>query len=183
MKNPPTDWLNIRLRQLGENWSFKESESKPKPIIGPIPLPIALAEKAHLEFSFIDDVDEDTDDPIKRRIVDPPSPYVTVHITFFVTGEVTARNGEIWIRICGGCRWAEEPEGFHSIGDAGNDRTMNFQILYPQVRFKTVELKIYPSPLPRYNSFVISGFYACENCPPIDRTKPDNLIAIYRPRK
>jgi hypothetical protein len=182
---PPTEWMRKRLHEIGETWAYLPDKAAPKArTFGPIPISTpAPTEKAHVEFSFFT---EDPDQlPIKSVIAETDSPFITVNIVFYATGEVTAKTGQIWLRICNGCRYAEEPAGFLPPDpDAPDDRSMRFTDLYPMVLSSKISLKIFPPIIqPRRNDrMAIGGYYSCENCPPVDPKHGDELVVLY-PRR
>jgi hypothetical protein len=53
--------------------------------------------------------------------------------------------------------------------------TWTAMVLYPGVVLQKVSLSIMLPLFPKSNRFSISGFYACDTCPPLDPMKPQEL--------
>jgi len=96
-----------------------------------------------------------------------------VEFTAKNTGDAQADNGQIWIQICDGCKYAEEPSG--STAPPGDPvvRRKRFDHLYKGSYFETTRLKIIPPP--NIRKFTIAFKYACETCPAIDNDHPQKL--------
>jgi hypothetical protein len=182
--NPPDEWMRKRLSELGETWPYVSPHPAQSPKqIGPMPLPTPPTEKASVAFTFWSDNSDEF--PIRTMNVDTDFPVVTVEVTFLAIGDVTAKNGELWIRICDACRYAEEPQGFQaSDPNRPQDRTRRFDLLYPLVPLPKITLRIFP-PVIRPKStpgMIVAGFYSCENCKAIDMKRPDILTVIFPKR-
>jgi len=183
---PPSEWMRKRLRELGETWAYVPDKIPPRAsTFGPMPVPATQStERANVEFSFYTDDPDQL--PIKSVIPETDSPFISVNIIFYATGEVTAKTGQVWVRICTGCRYAEEPAGFlPADSDAPMDRTMKFADLYPMVVSPKITLKIFPPilKLKHNDRMVIAGYYSCENCPPVNPKHPDTLVVFYPKRR
>ena len=175
---PPSDWMNTRLRQLGEKWSFNQPQKPPR-VFGPPAPARANEEKAKLEFSFYT---EDPDAlPLRELSIPQRSAAIEVSVTFRGIGDVTAKNGELWIRICKDCIYGSEPQGFEVAG--AKDRRKRFDMIYPNVPIDAITFLIVPPLLKNVNAVNIGGYYSCENCEPVDVQHPQSLRAIIlRPK-
>ena len=88
---------------------------------------------------------------------------VSVDIKVWNSSDVTASTGEIFVRICGSCKFVEEPEHFIKIKDSEDtERVMPFQVLGPRTKFQTIRLKVLvPQQLP---AFDVGTRYSCQTC-------------------
>ncbi|HEX7288417.1 MAG TPA: hypothetical protein VF532_19690, partial [Candidatus Angelobacter sp.] len=103
------------------------------------PLQPVVTPKANMVFSFyVDDPDEF---PLRKISVPVEGVAVKVGVTFKATGEVPAKNGVIWIRICTLCMFGREPEGFLTPDiNKPKDRSKHFDIMYPNVVMQKIDL-------------------------------------------
>jgi len=127
------------------------------------------APKAELQFSFL---------PLgsNNLLIDAPlvSGAVTIEWTAKNVGSAQADNGQVWIQICDGCKFAEEPAGTTvPQGDDPLVRRKRFDTLHMGSYFEASTLRIIP---PRgLSAFNVVFKYACERCPPIDNEKTQKL--------
>lgn len=78
--------------------------------------------------------------------------------------EMSAIAPEIWVRICIGCTYAKEPEGFLKLPGADeHDRYKSFNALNPSVALQMMTVEIIP-PKEVKDRFQISFKYACQTC-------------------
>jgi hypothetical protein len=100
---------------------------------------------------------------------------VMIDVTAKNIGNIGANNGIMWIQICNGCRFAEEPKGSQAIEPPDDVvRRRRFTVpLYPGIYFDPNRLKIIPPS--GIGFFFIAFNYACEHCPPVDNTHPQLL--------
>jgi len=151
-KNPET---SSKLKNIERNISLMENKSK-----------------AILKFSFWSGKDiliDKTIAPIEKGVV-------TVKFSAKNISTAQANNGKIWIQICDGCKFAEEPQDSEITHD-DVVRRKRFEHLYAGAYFDPTILKIIPPP--GVNSFTIAFKYACETCPPIDNDHPQKLTVSY----
>jgi len=100
----------------------------------------------------------------------------TVDFTAKNISTVQANNGAIWIQVCNGCKFAEEPEG-STIQPDDKIRRVHFDALHAGVNLVPIKLKIIP-PLGT-NSCEIAFKYACEKCPPAGKEHTQKLRVNY----
>jgi len=92
--------------------------------------------------------------------------------------DVDAVQTEINLQICGGCKFAKEPEGFSKLpGLADTSRYLFLSNLLAQMAYKRVGLDIIPPSLT--GNFQISIQYRCHTCI-IARTKPTLTVHMLR---
>jgi hypothetical protein len=104
---------------------------------------------------------------------------VVVGFTVKNISTVQTNSGGIWIQLCDGCKFAEEPEGSIKVSlNPDTVRVKYFSSPFSAGLFlDTTKLKIIP-PL-GHNSFTLAFKYACDKCPPIDKEKPQILRVNY----
>jgi hypothetical protein len=147
----------------------------PAPIIT-LP-PQAPPPKARLQFSFWPiGSDEHLVDNVSKPLVDG---VVTVAFTAKEVGAVQADNGQLWIQLCDGCKFAEEPVGTTAPPDDATVRRKRFDTLHMGSYFEATTLKIIPPS--GLSSFTIALKYSCERCPPIDNSHPQKLRVDISP--
>ena len=179
---PSADWMNKRLRQLGENWSFNEPQRPPRVFGPPVLPPIQSSAKANIVFSF--DTNSPEEFPILETSAQMDGAAVHVKFTYMTMNDVEPKNGLIIMRVCNRCIFASEPERFTlpSKELLQSDRTRPFAQLYPGVAEVPTEVAIIPPLTPGIRRIALAFFYTCENCPQIDYSKPQQLwITIVRP--
>lgn len=102
---------------------------------------------------------------------DPPSVtqgravegYVPVEISVFNHSAVTAVNGEIYLRICDGCKYAEEPQRSIRIeGAMEKERVFQFGAIATRSRLEKFQVKIIPSDT--MHTFEVALRYTCQTC-------------------
>ena len=125
---PPSEWMNEQLRALGEKWNFSlpVKQAAPAPTI--IQQVLSQAKLATLEFEFYSD--EFNARKHEVTVVSEDGLTAQVDVTVRAVGEVTAKNGAIWLRVCDACNWAKEPEGFVLDKSKPKDREKHFDVLY-----------------------------------------------------
>jgi hypothetical protein len=143
--------------------------------VNPLPvvmkLPTQPVSKAKLQFSFFPvKTQDDLVDTISKPIVNG---VVLVEFTAKNVGTAQANNGQIWIQICDGCRFAAEPEGSTSVLNEPMTRRKRFDSLHEGVFFEQTALRIVPPS--GISTFTIAFKYACEACPPLDNEHPQKL--------
>jgi hypothetical protein len=131
-------------------------------------------EKARLQFTFFPlgpkfELISEVSVPVVDGIV-------TVSFTAKEVGPAQANNGQVWIQLCDGCKFAEEPDGVNAPGDDRTSlvRRKRFDSISPGVMFDNTTLKIVPPS--GIDSFSIAFKYGCEKCAPIDNDHPQKLI-------
>jgi len=110
---------------------------------------------------------------IKETSVSLDNGAVTVMFTAKSVGTTQANNGQLWMQICGGCRFAEEPQGADAAPGNLLVRRKRFDSISPGVYFDPTILKIIPPSA--VDSFTIAFKYGCERCPPVDNEHPQKL--------
>jgi hypothetical protein len=98
---------------------------------------------------------------------------VTTQVTGKNTSPTQADNGQIWIQLCDGCRFAEEPSDSTAPPDDPTVRRKQFVALHAGTYFEPTTLKIIPPS--GVSSFTIALKYACQECPPVDNAHPQKL--------
>jgi hypothetical protein len=90
---------------------------------------------------------------------------VTVDISVCNCSDVSASTGQIFLRVCDSCKYAEEPEYFHHNKEALEiERERTFMLIGRKVSLDTMRLKVIPPNLPEVKSFVIGIRYVCQTC-------------------
>ena len=152
--------LTVETRNLGYEAGWERNQVTPEP-----------QKQASLKFSFL---------PLKPHeemvyAADSPLAGGVVSLAFTAKniGTVQADNGQIWIQLCDGCRFASEPEGSNVPPDDPTVRRKRFDHLHIGVYFDSTVLKIIPPADSSY--FTIVFKYACEQCPEIDNKNPQKL--------
>lgn len=135
-------------------------------------------ESARLQFTFwpVDPTDEKLLDEVSLPVVNG---VVTAVFSAKNVGAEQANNGEIWVQICDGCQFAEEPkDSTASPGDTKTRRKL-FLALHKGVYLDPTTLKIVP-PI-GISSFTIAFKYACQECPPLQNAHPQKLRVNIAP--
>jgi hypothetical protein len=154
---PPAEWMNKRLRELGERWAVNPP-SAPQPII------VAPEPKlARMQFSFWSDAPNSSDlVPIKEITVPLNGKTVTLEFTVGNMGEATAQNVDIWIRLCITCSFAREPEGFQQFkGMPSTDRTRTLARLSVNTWMEKMTAEVVPPPV---GDFYVDFISSCDTC-------------------
>lgn len=87
----------------------------------------------------------------------------TLDFTATNTSEVVANGGDMWIEVCQGCLFAEEPTGFDKPnGSAETVRHRTFGILNPGVSLAKMTIQVKPSK--QFQSFEVAWRYSCGTC-------------------
>ena len=168
---PPSEWMNKRLRELGEKWTISKT-------VPPTPTtPTTQEDKASLVASFLPaDVHNW---PITEKTLSIENGMVNVSVNFMVK-EHTAKGLIVWLRLCAVCSYGKEPQGLQVV----NGRTVDSErmlkvgeappnaIYSPPINFAVIA--------PLYNrGFVVEIYYACDNCDPPDFDKPQTLTVLF----
>jgi hypothetical protein len=156
---PPADWMNKRLRELGEKWTVTP------PPLGPIDS--TTPPKAHLDYGFYVLGQREAPREIDAPTVDG---ITTVKVVVVGTGTATLHNVSVWLRLGIGCEYAKEPSGVGAqpfvTGSEPTDREWKFPQVYPGVASPAMTADVKgPS---RGMDFVIGVFYACDECGPVN---------------
>jgi hypothetical protein len=170
-----------QLNQIEQNTEHpaKITVNPPQVTVNPPPVIVKPSAplKAKLQFSFWPiGSDEHLIDTISKPLVNGVS---TVSFTAKNTGRAQAENGQVWIQICDGCRFAEEPEGTTIPQGDSTVRRKHFDVLHMGSYFEGTALKIIPPD--GLSSFKIALKYSCEKCPPIDNKHPQKLTVNVSP--
>lgn len=172
---PPTAWMNQQLELLHENFKFAEPAPKQPTVIQQIaPEP----KQAQIGVSFYNDDVVRTPSHNIEVVVDPVDQVTfSVDIAAYGIGDTAAKNVKYWIRVCGGCAWASEPKGSSSVPEKPLDRQFVVSEVLPNVSIPkiTLEVKRPPAASPIYLGF----YYTCDNCAPLDSTKPIPLVITF----
>lgn len=130
--------------------------------------------KAQLLFTFRDPLNEM---PKLETTVSVKDNVAVVRLTVKTLGDIPARNGKLFIRLCERCSWVEAPHDFLAEdGKHSRDRSTEFRHLLPGTVIPTMEIKVGVPDDPIFDHFNIEGFYTCDNCPPVDAGKPQRLL-------
>jgi hypothetical protein len=107
------------------------------------------------------------------------SGVVTVPITLWAIGNVTAKDVTIILRICILCKYAEEPRVFLVAGTdpSSPDRKAHFDTIYPMGAVEEQVLKIKVGP--NVPHFTIAGMYACDNCGSVVDADRSQKMEVY----
>lgn len=120
-----------------------------------------IARKAILQFTF--PTLERNTVPIRQISLSMTDGVVKVPFTFGNISDESAIGVEIWVKVCDGCRYAKEPEGFtHLRGADEHDRYRTFGTTNPDVFFEVMSVEVTP-PL-GVDGFDIALRSACQNC-------------------
>jgi hypothetical protein len=96
----------------------------------------------------------------------PVSADGSVHVEFTVLNlsQANALNIGLTLALCEGCKFKNEPEGFHKLlGDSDEHRWINLPALHPAEAFRTISVDlILPRPI---SAFVMGVQYRCDTCP------------------
>lgn len=172
VKSPPEDWMNNRLREMKETWTFKAPMSKSTQVGQQV---VPEEKKAKVVFSFYKP--DMTGDP-QTILLDPITDHkFSVSIGAIVVGDTPAENLQIWIRECKTCEWVSpNPPGFPpSDSDHQFDRGIQFPEMLPNVGMPKWDFTIQVAPFPKVESVAIACYYACKNCAPVDWKNPQIL--------
>jgi len=157
----------------------KNTEQPPSVTVNPTPVVVnpPAPQQAKLQFTLL---------PLgpNGRITDAASAtivngVVTVAFTAKNIGAAQANNGQIWIQICDGCKFAAEPEGSDAPPSDPTVRRKRFDRLHKGAYFDSTTLSIVPPA--ELSSFTIAFKYACEQCAPIDNEHPQKLRVSITP--
>jgi hypothetical protein len=180
-----TFWQQFRAAQSDQARDTRETWEETLALKQFPPLPVPTIErvmpsppKPRLQFSFLPlGPHERLIDSISKPII---GGVVTVAFTAKNVSAAQANNGQIWIQICNGCKFAEEPEGSTPQPSEPVIRRKRFDKLYAGVSFDSTTLKIVPPVGIPW--FTIIFKYACEQCPPIDNEHGQKLkINLIQP--
>jgi hypothetical protein len=180
----PADWLNRKVHELGEKWNVSEQT---KILESPKIIQQVLSEpkKTEIQIGFYDNESESMSSEKEISLPSEDGFTVRVPVTARAVGDVTAKNGSLWFRVCNTCNWAKEPDGFGP-KDNGKpkDRSITFGTMFPNVILPRMQLEIMTPIFPRNDAFTIYTYYACENCPPLDTSKPQVLaVRVTHPKQ
>lgn len=93
---------------------------------------------------------------------------VTIDFFVFNKSDVAAVNGSIFIRICSGCKFAKEPEGFSKIrGVEDYDREFSFANILPHTGIHKLTAEVIPPESAGTFEFDITS--ECQSCEAQDR--------------
>lgn len=161
-----------RLKEKLETKVFRKSEQtpveKPKPESpkemekAKQQIPLLPPKLAQLLFSFPSRNRQDI--PVTVTKVPFRDGVAKVEFTVVNLSDMSAIGPEIWVKICLGCAYAKEPEGFLKLSGADeHDRYKVFNALNPTVALQTMTVEIIP-PKDVEDRFQISFKYACQTC-------------------
>lgn len=172
---PPDNWMNQRLAQLGERWTFV-SPVPPKSVIIPSG-PLTQESKASVIFGFYNpDMSQQPVETVHFATMNTET--LTYSIAAFVKGDVPAKSLEVWIRRPTNCEWVEPPPPGFVSGDADHtfDRQIIIALLPANVVTPKWDFTIRVPRWPHYAGAVMEAFYACENCPTVNWKKPQLIV-------
>lgn len=166
--DPPQEWMNSKLREKGETWKVTETIKRP-----PVQQIAPKTELATVQGEFYDDT---ANAPPKLDLTVAQEGLVVIApVTFRAIENVPAKNGIVWLRICDECAWVVEPDGFTRNPKLARDRMLSFQTLLPNVLYPEIDMHIRVPIFVKASTISISFYYSCENCAPVDSTKPQVL--------
>jgi hypothetical protein len=100
---------------------------------------------------------------VKSLHPDLVSGTVDAEFTFRNTSKVTARNLEVWVKICDECSYAKEMAGFDKVsGSPEQDRHRSVGDVHPGVFFEKTAVTLAIKPV--FTSIMIGFAYSCDNC-------------------
>jgi len=165
---PPDEWMNLRLKQLGERWTV-ENQRLVAPVVQ------AAQNGAEVVFSFYDDT-VGPDNVISSVYSPIENGRIRVSVIAIVKGEAPAENVLIWLRVCKVCSWASTPPGFTSSPETPKDRGIEINEMLPNVRSARWDLEIsVPPNLRGITPVFLGAYYGCKNCRSVDWRHPQNL--------
>jgi hypothetical protein len=121
---------------------------------------LAPSPKAKLEIGFYDGPNS----PLRDDIYAPlDGNHVTLRLSILNLTEVTAKDVNLWIRICDVCKYASEPAGsFHPTGAYDKERLWMHIELAQNVQWQVLSLDL---EIPRpYTSTSLIAIYRCDAC-------------------
>ena len=123
-------------------------------------------QKASLQFSFWP-FDKEGNATIHSQTVLIHNGIVEVTFSVKNDSDIPAKHGNIWLYICEGCSFAEEPKNLEIIKSINEDRIRrkSFDLINPGESLEPITVKIFP-PI-GFNPFLIAFAYACETCPQV----------------
>jgi|SRR5271154_1704949 len=82
-----------------------------------------------------------------------------------------ARKTRLWLRLCRGCQYAKEPQGFKNFNtpgesDEAHERLLDIGDFLPNVAYPTISFDVIPAT--GRDHFDVGVNLACENCDPVD---------------
>ena len=132
---------------------------------------------AILRFTFWP-IDADHEKAIKETTVDLVNGVASLSFSAKNIGSTQADNGQIWIQLCDGCRFAEEPADSTAPAGEPNVRRKQFLALHRGSYFEGTLLKIIPPT--QVSQFTVAFKYACAECPPVNNKHPQKLMVNIR---
>jgi hypothetical protein len=117
--------------------------------------------------------------PMVEKHIPIENGAVNVDLTFMVKGH-PAKALRVWLRLCDGCAYGKEPNGFQAV-EGRTVLTERFLIVgdlpvgaaySPVTKFSVI------SPF-NNRGFVVALSYTCDNCAPVDPDHPQILTVIF----
>lgn len=159
-KMPPDDWTNMRLEQMGEGIRVATVKTSPTPaVIQEAPQP----EEARLTFTLWD-ATASTEHVVLSKLVRPNSDgsYLVEFATMNVS-DVAADSLEMWLKICDGCSFVGEPNGFtRPAGMEDRARYRSWGNL--NAGAFTEKMSAFVKGPSEGGAFQVGVRYACKNC-------------------
>ena len=152
------------LAALSREIELQKRESVPTP-------PIVPDDKAHFDASFWPALLAEW--PIQQKAIPVVNGVVTVTLTFMVKDHM-AKKTTMWLRLCRGCKYAQEPQGFKDLtgknptqADDTNERVLNVGDFLPNVAYAPI-ITVGVIPPAGQTYFDVGVQVGCENCDPVD---------------
>jgi hypothetical protein len=173
--NDSQQFFQAKLSTIEGNTEHPQSLTVKPPQVTVNPTPVIVegpkSGRAELQFTFLPlGPNEEALSTVSKSIIDGAVP---VEITAKNIGAAQANNGQIWIQLCDGCKFAEEPAGSTMPPDDRLVRRKIFEHLHMGVYFEPTLIKVIPPT--GTNTFTITLKYACEECAPVDNQHPQKL--------
>jgi len=168
------DVQGVQKKIEGQSDAISKSTSTINESIGKVGKP-EPPKKADVQFSFWELNPDNW--PKLEEWVEVKGNIASVDVTARTLGDISAKNGLLILRVCERCKWAQEPSGFlPKDNDQSDDRMKRFDLMLPDVAMTKMHMDIeIPPDFVNGTAFTIGGIYSCENCPPADPNKRQNL--------
>lgn len=141
-------------------------------------------QKSRVIFTFIKQNMMMSEFPLTETSAEVENDVVRVSVSSMVTNDEAAKQGTITIRLCIPCTWAEETPGLSNESGEGkesHDRVKHFTSLLPNTLLTPIPLNIGVKGI-LAGKIAITGYVACENCPPINPEKGQTVwVNLIRP--
>jgi hypothetical protein len=176
------DVQGVKTDVQGVKDAIRQSTSNLSENIGKVKIPIPLSDKAGYDVSFWPSSLSEW--PISEKSLPKVNGVVTFNFTFRIKDHM-AKKTRLWLRLCNGCRYAEEPPGFQNLsphpgkGDEPTERMLVVGDFLPSAAYTPISVHVIPPA--GQAAFLVGVLVGCENCDPIDADKPRVLHVNIQP--